>query len=62
MLSDQFLIDAEHGAGDGKRYRATYSDEVVFFTARNKQEAVRIAREWGFRFKNAQRVLSLEVA
>jgi hypothetical protein len=60
MLTDQFLINNERGIGEGHTYKVALSTSTHFFLAPNKKEATRIAREYGFRFKNGARVLGVE--
>ncbi len=60
ILTDQELINAFSGIGDGKTFEATFIPEdapypsvdlwdMRHFKAPNKAEAVRIAREYGTR-------------
>jgi len=60
MLTDQFLINSNHGHIEGKRFRAVYEKEFKFFTAKNITEARKIAREYGNRLMGGQRVLVVE--
>jgi hypothetical protein len=66
LINDQDLIDAFNGVTTGKIYEATFiplgcPNSVAlwdrrFFKAQNKQEAVKIAREYGKRIINKKMV------
>ena len=60
MLTDQFLINSNHGHIAGKRYKAVFATETKFFTAPTLKDAKKIAREYGIRLMGGERVLLVE--
>ena len=60
MLTDQFLINSNHGHIDGKRYKAVFATETKFFTASTLKDAKKIACEYGIRLMGGERVLLVE--